>query len=912
MYGARIRFVAVSGLLLAWLGMATAGRATGSVDEAKRDEPGGVQVVRWSAPRSIAAPRRIAAATAGVGVKFVPVTVPPVGRVPLALAFTPDHAEVAIANRDSDNVTFLDVASGTVKRTVAVGDGPLSVAVTPDGRYALTADVFGNTVSVIDLATHALTKKVAVGGRSPYAIKVTQDSRFAVVGLINDARTSAFSVIDLATLHEIRTIQTAPQGSIGGIAILGFGLSADIFTRFALTPDGRKIVLAAYNQAAVIVYDRATGATLGTVPVAAGPWDVDVSSDGAFAVVGHEGGTGRITRIDLGTLHATAFPLPVDPFFQINRITLDRRFAIVGGSNEVVFVNLQTGAITSSVPSRRPNDIILTADGRFALVATYQSSVLDVAAQKLSSPAPVSFYSQLWVGAASSGPPLVAALDSLDEESVYLFDLGTPGITLRAAVPSGEPPEGHAPRSAALAADGSVAVVTNRISGNVAVVDAGSGTLRGLIDTGSAPLDVALTPDRAWAVVANSQSSSVSVIDVAGLRVAATLPVAALPDRVLLAPDGRTAYVFSELDPGTLSFVALDGAQSHVVATLPTVGRTSAIGVGPFDSQSGVALSADGSVLAVCGTDSGQLQLIDAVARREIARVPVGTFPLRVALSADGSRAWVAGSLSDDVTVVRRAGGGAAVEATVTGIPRPYDLWLDPAGAFVYVVSAGNPALYVLDAARNSVEAVIDVPSPSGFGLGTSRLVPALSMLYVAAAIDNPLRGAMLRFALAGAETHLVDATPLSDYPSDIAVSSDGRAAVLSQVALDGVDIAGFAPPGPCAANATQLCLRGSRFAVTVDWRTPQAQTGAGQALPLTTESGLFWFFAPSNLELVVKVLDGCAVNGHYWVFAGGLTNVEVALHVTDTATGAVRTYTNRLQTPYQPIQDTVAFATCP
>jgi DNA-binding beta-propeller fold protein YncE len=364
-----------------------------------------------------------------------------------------------------------------------------------------------------------------------------------------------------------------------------------------------------------------------------------------------------------------------------------------------------------------------------------------------------------------------------------------------------------------------------------------------------------------------------------------------------------------------LCFVALDGANSRVVATLPTVGTVSEIGpVGPYDSDSGVALSADGSVLAVCGTTSGQLQLIDAVARREIARVPVGQFPIRVALSADGSRAWVANLLGNDVTVVRRTGGGAVVQATVTGVTQPFDLWLDPAGTFVYVVTAdaANPALYVLDAARNILETVIDVPSPSGFGLGAGRLVPGSSMLYVAAAIDNPLRGAMLRFALAGPETQLVDATPMSDYPADLAVSADGRTAVLSQVARDGVDIASFAPPVPCEASATQLCLRGNRFAVTAEWRTPQAQTGTGQALPLTTETGLFWFFASSNLELVVKVLDGCAVNGHYWVFAGGLTNVEVALRVTDTTTGAVRTYTNRLQTPYQPIQDTLAFARCP
>jgi hypothetical protein len=47
-------------------------------------------------------------------------------------------------------------------------------------------------------------------------------------------------------------------------------------------------------------------------------------------------------------------------------------------------------------------------------------------------------------------------------------------------------------------------------------------------------------------------------------------------------------------------------------------------------------------------------------------------------------------------------------------------------------------------------------------------------------------------------------------------------------------------------------------------------------------------------------------------VFAGGLTDVQVELTVVDTATGAPQTYLNTQGTPFQPIQDTSAFASCP
>jgi hypothetical protein len=114
-----------------------------------------------------------------------------------------------------------------------------------------------------------------------------------------------------------------------------------------------------------------------------------------------------------------------------------------------------------------------------------------------------------------------------------------------------------------------------------------------------------------------------------------------------------------------------------------------------------------------------------------------------------------------------------------------------------------------------------------------------------------------------------------------------------------------------CTPSATALCLNGGRFRVEVTWKTPKGQTGSGQGVALTAESGYFWFFDASNIELMVKVLDGCPVTNHFWVFAGGLTNVEVVLTVTDTVTGTQRVYHNPLNTVFKTVTDTGAFATC-
>jgi hypothetical protein len=117
--------------------------------------------------------------------------------------------------------------------------------------------------------------------------------------------------------------------------------------------------------------------------------------------------------------------------------------------------------------------------------------------------------------------------------------------------------------------------------------------------------------------------------------------------------------------------------------------------------------------------------------------------------------------------------------------------------------------------------------------------------------------------------------------------------------------------PGACVANATTLCLDNARFRVTVFYATSAGASGAGMGVPLTGDSGYFWFFSADNIELVVKVLTGCGVNNKFWVFTGGLTNVGVTLIVEDTVTGATQTYSNPVGTAYLPLQDTNAFP-CP
>lgn len=117
-----------------------------------------------------------------------------------------------------------------------------------------------------------------------------------------------------------------------------------------------------------------------------------------------------------------------------------------------------------------------------------------------------------------------------------------------------------------------------------------------------------------------------------------------------------------------------------------------------------------------------------------------------------------------------------------------------------------------------------------------------------------------------------------------------------------------------CVTTATRLCLgEGSRYTLEITWKDLKGNTGTGQVLDIgKRDSGLYYFFNENNAEMLVKVLNGCRINNHYWVFYAATTNVEFTLQVTDTETKQVKTYTNPLGKTAESVTDTSAFATCP
>jgi hypothetical protein len=99
-----------------------------------------------------------------------------------------------------------------------------------------------------------------------------------------------------------------------------------------------------------------------------------------------------------------------------------------------------------------------------------------------------------------------------------------------------------------------------------------------------------------------------------------------------------------------------------------------------------------------------------------------------------------------------------------------------------------------------------------------------------------------------------------------------------------------------CVPDDDTLCIDNQpgdhRFKVEIQYATSRGGglSGNAHSVPLTDKGirrgGLFWYFGADNPELLLKVLDGCPINGHFWIYYSAGTDVGTTVRVTDTVTG--------------------------
>lgn len=116
-------------------------------------------------------------------------------------------------------------------------------------------------------------------------------------------------------------------------------------------------------------------------------------------------------------------------------------------------------------------------------------------------------------------------------------------------------------------------------------------------------------------------------------------------------------------------------------------------------------------------------------------------------------------------------------------------------------------------------------------------------------------------------------------------------------------------PPPDDPDPETDLILHGGRFTASIE--VDPGDSRLRPARPVNVDlpgesSGLFYFFSADNAEVLFKVLNGCGVNGHWWVYTAAATDLYFELTVVDHERSTSKRYVSVGLPP--PIADATAF----
>ena len=310
-----------------------------------------------------------------------------------------------------------------------------------------------------------------------------------------------------------------------------------------------------------------------------------------------------------------------------------------------------------------------------------------------------------------------------DSDSVTLVDAGSREVVAELVV-------GVDPRTVAVADSGRRAYVANRGSDTVSVIDLPSRRVVNEIAVGHQPYGVVVSPDGSRLFVTEQGEEGLRILDTATLATVTVVSVDDRPSGVAITDDGSLLLI-THLLAGTMTVFGLDPLSSGLVvplwpdsnlvqsivlspdstiAYLPhtranttnpaltfdttvfplvslvdlttgqhLVGQQISLdsadppGVGlPFDA----ALLPGGEILYVVNAASNDVTVVDLPNRRGLAHIEVGDNPRGIAISPDGSTAWVNNTLAGTVSVIDTTSNAVIDTIDVTTIPMPPALLL--------------------------------------------------------------------------------------------------------------------------------------------------------------------------------------------------------------------------------------------
>ena len=183
----------------------------------------------------------------------------------------------------------------------------------------------------------------------------------------------------------------------------------------------------------------------------------------------------------------------------------------------------------------------------------------------------------------------------------------------------------------------------------------------------------------------------------------------------------------------------------------------------------------------------------------EIATIPVGSNPIAVGLSADGSLAYVANLNSNTLSVIDTD--LDAVVATVNAGPTPRDVEATSDGRFILVVNQSTNSVTVLDASNYATVASV--------GVGNFPCAIAVAPDGSAAYVTNRLSNNISIIDLA---SFTVTTVSVGTFACDVMLTPDGRLAVVTNRLSGNITVIDTATRAVVATVATGTNPQGVAF----------------------------------------------------------------------------------------------------
>jgi DNA-binding beta-propeller fold protein YncE len=217
---------------------------------------------------------------------------------------------------------------------------------------------------------------------------------------------------------------------------------------------------------------------------------------------------------------------------------------------------------------------------------------------------------------------------------------------------------------------------------------------------------------------APTMDGNVVPIDVTAGRTEAPILADLRPEAIAITPDGRTAYVADAFAP-TITPIDLSTGVAGAAIPIAPNGGISSIAISPSGATAYVAV-----VSAAQAT--GVVVPVSLAKGTPEPGIPVGSDPVAIAITPDGSTAYVADSGDGTITPIALPSGTPGPKIVVGG--NPVDIGITPngdaayvmdgldAGAVIPITLSENPARDVVGAAISAVsgEAEAIAVSPDG------------------------------------------------------------------------------------------------------------------------------------------------------------------------------------------------------